>query len=53
MTDRIEQDFYRRREQEARAMAERAQDHGIRAIHEEFAHRYAERLAALGPSPQR
>jgi hypothetical protein len=48
MTDRIEQDFYRRREQEARAMAERAQDDGIRAIHQEFAARYAQRLASLG-----
>ena len=48
MADKIEQDFYRRREQEARAMAERAQDAGVRAIHEDFASRYAQRLAALG-----
>ena len=50
MTDRVEVDFYRRREQEARAMAARAQDEGIRAIHEEFAARYAQRLASLGPA---
>ena len=47
MAELNDTDFYLRREREARAMAERASDEAIRAIHADFADRYARQLAVL------
>ncbi len=47
MAELNDRDFYLRREREARAMADRASSPAIRAIHADFADRYARQLATL------
>lgn len=44
-------DYYARREAQAKALAERSEDPGIRRIHEDFARRYAERARRRDQEP--
>lgn len=43
--------YYAQRERECREQASRAHDPGVKAVHMEFARRYAEAFEALPGSP--